>query len=60
MFYFYEIYAKLWFFVEILGQSFSWATSELSPPLTLGTLSQIHKEFKGSGYGLDLTSLGLT
>ena len=41
-----------------IGSEFSRAASELSPSLTLGTLKQIHKEFKGSGNGL-LTALKL-
>ena len=36
------------------AQSFPWATSKLFPPLTLGTLCQIHKVFQGSGNGLRL------
>ena len=50
--YFEEIYTKLCVCVEKLAQSFSFATSELSPHLTLGTLGQIHKEIQGSGNGL--------
>ena len=38
--------------MEKLARSFPWAASELSPPLTLGSLGQIHEEFQGSGNGL--------
>ena len=40
-----------------LAQRFSFATSELSPHLTLGMFGQIQKEIQGSGNGLQSTIL---
>ena len=59
MFYFEEIYTKICMCVVKLAQNFSFATSELSPHLTLGTQGQIHKEIQGSDNGLALGMLPL-